>query len=109
MSEHVFEVSDGTFETEVLNSDVPTVVDFWAEWCGPCKALTPKIDQIAKEFSGRVKVLKMNVDDNTKTPARFGIRGIPTLIIFVDGESVEQVVGDQSLENLRVLFEKVLK
>jgi len=108
MSENMMEVNDGNFNDEVLQSDIPTVVDFWAEWCGPCKALAPKIDQVASEFNGKIKVVKMNVDQNQKTPAQYGIRGIPTLIIFKDGEVSNQVVGDQSVDNLKEFFTNAL-
>lgn len=86
-------VTDGTFESEVLKSNLPVLVDFWAPWCGPCKAIAPVLDELAKEYAGKVKVLKMNVDDNTQTPARFGVRGIPNLILFQGGQVKEQIVG----------------
>ena len=87
------EVTDLTFDAEVLKSSTPVLVDFWAEWCGPCRMISPTIDQIAAEYSGKLKVVKMNVDDNPSVPGRYGVQGIPTLIVFKGGEVVEKVVG----------------
>ena len=86
-------VTDENFEQEVLQSDIPVLVDFWADWCGPCKIVGPTIDALASEYYGRVKVAKVNVDDNPELTGQFGIRGIPTLILFKDGEPAETVVG----------------
>lgn len=88
-------VTDQNFETEVLKSDTPVLVDFWAEWCGPCKAISPIIEELAGEYDGKVKVAKMNVDNNANTPATYGVRSIPTLILFKSGEIVETIVGSQ--------------
>jgi thioredoxin 1 len=88
-------VTDQNFETEVLKSDTPVLVDFWAEWCGPCKAISPIIEELAGEYDGKVKVAKMNVDNNANTPATYGVRSIPTLILFKSGEIVETIVGAQ--------------
>src|SRR5512140_199929 len=86
-------LTDATFDQDVLKSDVPVLVDFWAEWCGPCKMMGPTIDAIASDYAGRVKVGKLNVDDNGGTAARYQIRGIPTLLVFKNGQIVEQIVG----------------
>ena len=88
-------VNDTTFEAEVLNSNVPVIVDFWAEWCGPCRQIAPTLEEIAKEYEGKVKVVKMNVDENPETPAKYGIRSIPTLMYFKGGELEVTQVGAQ--------------
>jgi thioredoxin 1 len=85
--------SDATFDQDVLNSDIPVLVDFWAEWCGPCKMMTPTVDAVAAQYAGRVKVGKLNVDENNGTAMRYGIRGIPTLLLFKGGKVVDQRVG----------------
>ena len=90
---NVREVSDQTFETEVLQSTVPVLIDFWAPWCAPCRAIAPVVEELAREYAGRIKVLKMNVDDNPQTPTRYGVRGIPNLILFQGGSVREQIVG----------------
>jgi thioredoxin 1 len=86
-------VTDQNFESEVLKSDKPVVVDFWAEWCGPCKAMSPIVDQVAQEMGGAVKVVKINIDENPNVPTRYGIRGIPTFMVFKDGQLVDTRVG----------------
>ncbi len=93
MSENISEVSDSTFDSDVLKSDLPVLVDFWAPWCGPCKAIGPVIDDISKNYAGKVKFFKCNVDDNPLTPANYGIRAIPTLLIFKGGQKQDQIVG----------------
>ena len=85
--------TDATFDKEVINSDVPVLVDFWAEWCGPCRMMGPTVDQVAKDYSGKVKIGKLDVDSNQGTAARYGIRGIPSLLLFKNGEIVDQKVG----------------
>jgi thioredoxin 1 len=90
---NVGEVSDQTFETEVLQSALPVLIDFWAPWCAPCRAIAPVVEELAREYDGRIKFLKMNVDDNPQTPTRYGVRGIPNLILFQGGSVREQIVG----------------
>lgn len=92
------EVTDATFQSEVLNADEPTLVDFWAEWCGPCKMVAPVVEAIAKEYSDKLQVAKMDVDTNRETPSAYGIQGIPTLILFKDGEEAARIVGFRSKE-----------
>jgi thioredoxin 1 len=89
----VMEVNDATFDQEVLQSEQPVLVDFWAVWCGPCKAIGPAVDAIAANYAGRLKVIKVNVDENGATPSRYGIRGIPALLFFKGGKVADQVVG----------------
>jgi thioredoxin 1 len=93
MSENVTAVTDGSFEAEVLKSELPVLVDFWAEWCGPCRMVAPILDQVAAEQQGKLKVVKLNVDENPETPNKFAIRGIPTLLLFKDGKVAATQVG----------------
>jgi thioredoxin 1 len=93
VSQQIVHVSDSSFEQDVLKSNVPVLLDFWAEWCGPCKMIAPILDQIAAEYAGKVLVAKMNVDENPKTPMKFSVRGIPTLILFKNGQLQGQKIG----------------
>ncbi|MBI1921608.1 MAG: thioredoxin [Geobacter sp.] len=107
-SEKVQTFTDDNFEGEVLQSSVPVLVDFWATWCAPCKAISPLVDAVAEEYDGKVKVGKVNVDENPGTPGKFGIRGIPTLILFKDGKVLDQVVGAVPKAQLEALIKKAL-
>jgi thioredoxin 1 len=101
-------IESDNFDSEVLKSDTPVLVDFWAPWCGPCKMLTPIIDDLAKEYAGKVKVTKVNVDDNQELAAKFGIRGIPTIMVFKGGEAVSTLVGMQPKEQLAKALDDAL-
>jgi len=100
MSEHVHYISDDSFEQEVLQAGVAVLVDYWADWCGPCKMISPILDEVAKEYSGKLKVCKLNIDENQATPPKFGIRGIPTLMIFKNGNVEATKVGALSKSQL---------
>ena len=89
----VQQVSDASFDQEVLKAELPVLIDFWAPWCGPCKAIAPVVAELAKEYDGKLKVVKMNVDDNPQTPSKYGVRGIPNLILFKGGQVKDQIVG----------------
>jgi thioredoxin 1 len=107
-SEKVLTLGDNNFEAEVIKSSVPVLVDFWATWCAPCKAIAPTIDAIAGEYEGQIKVGKVNVDDSQATPAKYGVRGIPTVILFKDGKVVDQIVGAVPKSQLEALIKKAL-
>ena len=106
MSERVKEVTDFAFETEVLQSDHPVLVDFWAEWCGPCRMLAPVIEAVAEQYWATASVVKLNVDENPVSAANYGIKGIPTLILFNKGKEVERIVGLAGKESIERLIEK---
>lgn len=106
--EGLFHATDGNFEPEILKSDLPAMVDFWAPWCGPCQVIAPVIEEFAKEYAGRLKVAKMNVDENPATPSRYGIRGIPTVMIFKEGQVFDQIVGAVSKSKMEEMIKKVL-
>jgi thioredoxin 1 len=98
--------TDGSFDTDVINSEVPVLVDFWAEWCGPCRMMGPTVDQIATDYAGKVKVGKLDVDSNQQTASRYGIRGIPTLLLFKGGQIVEQKVGAIGKNDFQKMLDK---
>lgn len=98
------QITDGNFEEEVLKCDLPVLVDYWAPWCGPCRAMGPVIDELAQEYTGQVKVVKMNVDENPATPSKYGIRAIPTLILFKGGEVLEQITGAVSKSSIKEMI-----
>ena len=104
----VLQVSDGSFESEIVNSDTPAMVDFWAEWCGPCKMVGPVVEELAKEYEGKIKIAQMDVDKNRETPAKFGIRNIPTLIFFKGGEVVNTIIGAQPKSSIEEELKKIL-
>jgi len=105
MSSKIVHVSDESFEREVLNAEVPVLIDYWAEWCGPCKMIAPILDELAEEYGERIKVAKLNIDDNPETPPKYGIRGIPTLMIFKDGNVEATKVGAVSKSQLADFIE----
>jgi thioredoxin len=107
-SDKVVQLTDDSFENDVTKSSMPVLVDFWASWCAPCKAISPVVDGLAEEYSGKIKVAKLNVDENPATPGKFGVRGIPTLILFKDGKVVDQVVGAVPKNQLEGLIKKAL-
>ena len=105
MSEKIIHITDDTFEQEVLQSQTPVLVDYWAEWCGPCKMIAPALDQIASEYQGRLKVAKLNIDENQSTPPKYGIRGIPTLMLFKNGNVEATKVGAVSKTQLAAFID----
>jgi len=106
-AENVAILTDANFGQEVLKSGIPVLVDFWAEWCGPCKMLGPVLDELAGEYTGRVKIAKVNIDEHQKVASDYGIRAIPTLLLFKDGEVAEQIVGLRSKRDLKASLDKV--
>ena len=105
MSDQVIHTSDDAFEQEVLQSQLPVLVDYWAEWCGPCKMIAPILDEVAKEYEGRIKVAKLNIDENQNTPPKYGIRGIPTLMLFKNGNVEATKVGALSKSQLTAFID----
>ncbi|HZW86644.1 MAG TPA: thioredoxin TrxA [Gallionella sp.] len=105
MSEHIQYVSDATFDSDVLQASLPVLVDYWAEWCGPCRMIAPILEEVSKEYNGRLTVAKLNVDENQETPAKFGIRGIPTLMLFKNGNIEATKVGALSKSQLTAFID----
>lgn len=108
MSERIVHVTDDSFEQEVLQSSNPVLVDYWADWCGPCKMIAPVLDEIADEYEGKIRIAKLNIDENPNTPPRYGIRGIPTLMLFKDGEVEATKVGAVSKSQLTAFIDSNL-
>ncbi len=108
MSQNIVHVTDGSFDAEVLQSQVPVLVDYWAEWCGPCKMIAPILDEVAKEYEGRLRVAKLDIDSNQATPTKYGIRGIPTLMLFKNGQVEAQKVGALSKSQLAAFIDSNL-
>ena len=106
MSENIIHVSDESFEQEVLQSDKPVLIDYWAEWCGPCKMIAPVLDEVASEYSDKIRVAKLNIDDNPATPPKYGIRGIPTLMLFKNGQVEATKVGAVSKAQLTAFLDE---
>lgn len=108
MSSNIVCLSDGSFQQEVLESELPVLVDYWAEWCGPCKMIAPLLDEIAEDYKGKIKIAKLNIDENPKTPPNYGIRGIPTLMLFKGGEAEATKVGAVSRSQLTAFIDQNL-
>ena len=108
MAEDILEIDDSTFDAEVLKSNKPVLIDFWAPWCGPCRAISPMVEQLAGEFGDKIKFVKCNVDDNPISPGKYGIRSIPTLMFFKDGNVVDQVIGIVAKSKLEEVINKIL-
>jgi thioredoxin 1 len=107
-NENLLVVTDSDFEDQILKSSVPALVDFWAAWCGPCRQVGPVVEELAGEYVGKVKVAKLNVDENKQTPGKYGVRGIPTLMLFKNGEVVDQIVGAVPKSRIKELLDKVV-
>jgi len=108
MSDNIVHITDASFDQDVLKADGPVLVDFWAEWCGPCKMIAPVLDELAEEYSGRLTISKLNIDSNTETAPRYGVRGIPTLIIFKNGQIAGTKVGALSKSQLAAFIDSVI-
>lgn len=109
MAGNVKDISDSTFSAEVLTSTILTIVDFWAPWCGPCKSIAPVLEELANEYNGKLRIVKLNVDDNPKTPSSYNVRGIPNLVFFKNGEVVDQIVGAVPKDQLVGAISKLLE
>jgi thioredoxin 1 len=107
MGDNLLHVTDADFEEEILKSQTPALVDFWAAWCGPCRTVGPIVEELAAEYAGKVKVAKLNVDDNKNTPSKYQVRGIPTLMLFKDGQVVDQIVGAVPKKRIQELLDKL--
>jgi thioredoxin 1 len=108
MSEHIINVSDDSFDSDVLHADTLTLVDFWAEWCGPCKMIAPILEELAPKYLGKIRFAKLNIDENNKTPVKYGIKGIPTLILFKNGDEADRKIGTLSKAQLVEFLDKNL-
>lgn len=108
MSEHVLKLTDSSFDAEVSKSSIPVLVDFWAEWCGPCRMMSPILDEVAPAYKGKLKIGKINVDENQDAPSKFGVMNIPTMILFKSGKEVERIVGAMSKAELQKKLDRVL-
>lgn len=108
MSENILNTSDANFDTDILQSDMPVLLDFWADWCGPCKMIAPVLEEIATDYAAKLKVAKLNIDDNNETPAKYGVRGIPTLLLFKNGEVVATKVGALTKSQLAAFLDENL-
>jgi thioredoxin 1 len=108
MAAETTDVTDANFETEVIQSDMPVVLDFWAEWCAPCRAISPILKQLAEDYDGKIKVVKMNIDENPATPGKYGVRAIPTVLAFQNGQVVEQVQGARPKKDFEEMAQKLV-
>jgi thioredoxin 1 len=106
-NENLYHVTDGDFDQQVLQSDIPALVDFWAAWCGPCRTVGPIVEELAEEYKGKIKVAKLDVDNNKQVASKYGVRGIPTLMLFKDGQIVDQIVGAVPKSRIKELLDKV--